>query len=87
MTKYARTTPAAAQERANPSAPRAPRGAVRELGGCGASHVEAWKAVSPVRPDTTHVRALRFLDVGGELLAAFVLIAGGAGVVGLASLL
>ncbi len=39
--------------------------------------VEAWEAVAPVRPDTAHVRALRFLDLAGELLTAVVIIAGG----------
>ncbi|CAO4184888.1 RDD family protein [Methylorubrum populi] len=29
------------------------------------------------RPDTAHVRAPRFLDLGGELISALVLIAGG----------
>jgi hypothetical protein len=37
---------------------------------------EAWEAVQPVRPDTSHVRALRFLNATGELLAAVALIAG-----------
>ncbi len=36
-----------------------------------------WEAVTPVRPDTAHVRALRFLDIAGEALTALVLIAGG----------
>lgn len=39
--------------------------------------VEPWQAVAPVRPDTAHVRALRFLDLAGELLTAIVIIAGG----------
>ena len=39
--------------------------------------VEAWEAVAPVRPDTAHVRALRFLDLAGELVTAVILIAGG----------
>ncbi len=37
---------------------------------------EAWEAVHPVRPDTPHVRALRFLDATGELLSAIILVAG-----------
>ncbi|MBY0295639.1 MAG: hypothetical protein K2X71_06315 [Methylobacterium sp.] len=37
---------------------------------------EPWQAVQPVRPDTPHVRALRFLNATGELLAAVALIAG-----------
>ncbi|WP_288586517.1 hypothetical protein [uncultured Methylobacterium sp.] len=37
---------------------------------------EAWEAVQPVRPDTPHVRALRFLNATGELLSAIILVAG-----------
>jgi len=36
-----------------------------------------WEAVTPVRPDTAHVRALRFLDIAGEALTAVAIIAGG----------
>ncbi len=36
-----------------------------------------WEAVTPVRPDTAHVRALRFLDIAGEALTAVLIIAGG----------
>ena len=39
--------------------------------------VEAWELISPVRPDTAHVRAPRFLDLAGELLTATIIIAGG----------
>ncbi|MGU3660505.1 hypothetical protein [Methylobacterium fujisawaense] len=39
--------------------------------------VEAWEAVAPVRPDTEHVRAPRFLDLAGELVTAALIIAGG----------
>ncbi|WP_244491851.1 hypothetical protein [Methylobacterium sp. Leaf361] len=39
--------------------------------------VEAWEAVAPIRPDTAHVRAPRFLDLAGELATAALLIAGG----------
>lgn len=39
--------------------------------------VEAWEAVAPIRPDTAHVRAPRFLDLAGELAAAALIIAGG----------
>jgi hypothetical protein len=39
--------------------------------------IEPWQAVAPVRPDTAHSRAPRFLDVTGEFLTAVVLIAGG----------
>ncbi|WP_082173124.1 hypothetical protein [Methylobacterium platani] len=37
---------------------------------------DAWEAVQPVRPDTPHVRALRFVNATGELLAAVILVAG-----------
>jgi len=46
---------------------------------------EAWEAVQPIRPDTPHVRALRFLNASGDLLAALVLIGGGMGLIGLAT--
>ncbi|MCJ2012651.1 hypothetical protein [Methylobacterium sp. J-076] len=39
--------------------------------------IEPWQAVAPVRPDTAHSRAPRFLDVTGEFLTAAILIAGG----------
>lgn len=39
--------------------------------------IESWEAVAPVRPDTVHSRALRFLNVTGEALTAVVIIAGG----------
>lgn len=39
--------------------------------------IEPWEAVAPVRPDTSHSRALRFLDAAGELLTAIAIIAGG----------
>ena len=39
--------------------------------------IEPWEAIAPVRPDTPHSRALRFLNVMGEGLTAVVLIAGG----------
>lgn len=48
--------------------------------------IEPWQAVAPVRPDTAHSRALRFLDVAGELLAAFAIIGGGMVLTGLATL-
>lgn len=46
---------------------------------------EAWEAVQPIRPDTPHVRALRFLNASGDLLAAFALIGGGMGLIGFAT--
>lgn len=49
--------------------------------------IEPWQAVAPVRPDTAHSRALRFLDAAGELLAAVAVIGGGIVLTGLASLL
>ncbi|WP_379011194.1 hypothetical protein [Methylobacterium tardum] len=39
--------------------------------------IEPWEAVVPVRPDTPHSRALRFLDAAGEMLTAIAIIAGG----------
>ncbi|MCJ2115179.1 hypothetical protein MKK65_00950 [Methylobacterium sp. J-001] len=39
--------------------------------------IEPWEAVAPIRPDTAHVRARRFLDLAGEALAAALIIAGG----------
>lgn len=39
--------------------------------------LEPWEAVTPVRPDTAHSRALRFLNVTGEALTAVAIIAGG----------
>ena len=47
--------------------------------------IEEWEAVTAVRPDTPHVRALRFLSTAGDLLAAIVLIGGGMGLIGLAT--
>lgn len=38
--------------------------------------VEPWEAVPPIRPDTAHVRAPRFLDLAGELVSAVLIIAG-----------
>ncbi|MDE3748592.1 hypothetical protein [Methylobacterium radiotolerans] len=39
--------------------------------------IEPWEAVTPVRPDTAHIRARRFLDLASEALAAALIIAGG----------
>ena len=39
--------------------------------------VEAWEAVAPVRPDSAHVRAPRFLDLASELVTAVIIITGG----------
>ena len=36
-----------------------------------------WEAVTPVRPDTAHVRALRFMELAGEVMTAVAIIAGG----------
>jgi len=50
--------------------------------------VEEWDAVHgafAVRPDTPHVRALRFLNASGDLLAAVILIGGGMSLIGLAT--
>ena len=48
---------------------------------------EPWRVVMPVRPDTVHVRAPRFLDVAGELLAAVAIIGGAIVFTGFATLL
>ena len=48
---------------------------------------EPWEAVTASRPDTAFVRAARFLNASGDLLSAFVLIAAGMHLIGLASLL
>lgn len=39
--------------------------------------VEPSPVIRVDRPDTAHVRAPRFLDLGGELISALALIAGG----------
>ena len=49
--------------------------------------IEAWEAVTPIRPDTAHSRSLRFLHTAGELLAATFIIGGGMVLTGLATLL
>ncbi|MCJ2084293.1 hypothetical protein [Methylobacterium sp. J-090] len=38
---------------------------------------EDWRVTAPVRPDTAHVRAPRFLDQLGDLVSALLIIAGG----------
>ena len=38
---------------------------------------DLWHVVAPVRPDTAHVRAPRFVDLIGEALTGLILIAGG----------
>lgn len=47
--------------------------------------IEPWEVVSAVRPDTAFVRAARFLNATGDVLAAIVLIGGGMGLIGLAT--
>ncbi len=47
--------------------------------------IKEWEAVTAVRPDTAFVRAVRFLNASGDLLSAFVLIAGGMHLIGLAT--
>ena len=39
--------------------------------------VDAGPIITPVRPDTAHVRAPRFLDFAGDLVSAILIIAGG----------
>ena len=48
---------------------------------------ELWEIVEPIRAETPHARAFRFLDVAGELLSAALIIGGGMVLTGLASLL
>ena len=38
---------------------------------------DAWPVIRTDRPDTPHVRAPRFLDIGGDLVSAVLIIAGG----------
>jgi len=38
---------------------------------------EDWRVTAPVRPDTPHVRAPRFLDMTGDFVSAVLIIAGG----------
>ena len=49
--------------------------------------IVALQAVAAIRPDTAYVRAPRFLDVAGELLAAVAIIGGGMVLTGIATLL
>ena len=41
------------------------------------AEVEDGPVITPVRPDTAHVRAPRFLDFAGDLVSAVLIIAGG----------
>jgi len=72
------TAPARAGERPrSPSALYARQSPHLEADEAPPGSIEPWQAVTPVRPDTAHVRALRFLDLGGEMISSLVLIAGG----------
>lgn len=68
------TAPARAGERS-----RSPFAAVyaRPFPELEADDTEPSPAIRADRPDTPHVRAPRFLDLGGELISALVIIAGG----------
>lgn len=48
---------------------------------------EPWQAIAAIRPDTAFAHGRRFIGMAGELLAALVIIGGGAVLTGLASLL
>jgi hypothetical protein len=48
--------------------------------------IEPWQAVAAIRPDTAHVRALRFLDGAGEAFAALTIVVAGMAVIGVATL-
>jgi len=72
------TAPARAGERLrSPSALYARQSPPLEADEAAPASIEPWQAVTPVRPDTAHVRALRFLDLGGEMISALVIVAGG----------
>ncbi|MCJ2044743.1 hypothetical protein MKK58_09410 [Methylobacterium sp. J-078] len=43
----------------------------------GPGSAEDWRVTAPVRPDTAHVRAPRFLDLTGDFVSAVLIIAGG----------
>lgn len=43
----------------------------------GPDSAEDWRVTAPVRPDTPHVRAPRFLDMTGDFVSAVLIIAGG----------
>ena len=45
-----------------------------------------WPVIRVDRPDTAHVRAPRFLDLAGDLVSAFLIIAGGVFAYGFAHL-
>ena len=81
LAPVATTRPLPAIDRQHRGAP----GAMRDEPLPGA--IDPWEAVTPVRPDTAHCRAPRFLDLAGEALAAVAIIAGGMIVTGLATLL
>ena len=68
------TAPARAGERAH-----SPFAAVyaRPFPELEADDAEPLPVIRADRPDTPHVRAPRFLDLGGELISALVIIAGG----------
>lgn len=72
------TAPARAGERSrSPASLYARQRPVIEPDESAPGTVEAWEATAPVRPDTAHVRAPRFLDLAGELVSAVLIIAGG----------
>jgi hypothetical protein len=72
------TAPARAGERLrSPSALYTRQSPLLEIDEAAPGSIEPWQAVAPVRPDTAHVRALHFLDLGGELISALAIIAGG----------
>ena len=72
------TAPARAGERSRSPAAHYNRALVpAEIDEAPPGTVEAWELVTPIRPDTAHVRAPRFLDLAGEMLTATLIIAGG----------
>jgi len=70
------TTPARAGERRRTPSPNFYAREAPTLSPDESEAADAWEAVQAVRPDTPHVRALRFLNGTGELLSAVILVAG-----------
>ncbi|EHP92936.1 hypothetical protein [Methylorubrum extorquens] len=71
------TAPARAGERARSPFATVYARPFPELEADEAGEAEVCLVIRADRPDTAHVRAPRFLDLGGELISALVIIAGG----------
>jgi hypothetical protein len=70
------TAPARAGERRRTPSPRFYAREAPVLSPDEVEAPEAWSGIQCTRPDTPHVRALRFLNGTGELLSAVILVAG-----------